>query len=351
MSASDSSVRPVTVLEPPGAAAEVAKWMSNAVVQKSLDELSLAELEATIAQWQRGYAEAGKALKKIRDDQLYKKVGFQTFVEYAESHRCDVSRCRAYQLIEAAEVAVLFNTLNILPPRNARQAWELHPLLRKAGKDAVVKLWSDLRDQHGDTLTANIIKAAVAVRMRGDLQDGPQAKDDTLGPLSSRAMNRLIMNAFVTLSKLAGCTDEMLEMAMTEQVASFVAKAWDAVETVKRVRKVAVRRADALELDAFMRDQPDLRTFVHRNDGFSLQKSSAVAGELKGLMRDAHGRPTGLVHPKAGKSAEKMAQLAHEAGYRTSDGDPIEEGNITHVLATGGWVKITPGIPEEVFQG
>ncbi len=350
MSASDSPVRPVTVLEPPGAAAEVAKWMSNAVVQKPLDELSLAELEATIAQWQRGYAEAGKALKKIRDDQLYKKVGFQTFVEYAESHRCDVSRCRAYQLIEAAEVAVVFNTLNILPPRNARQAWELHPLLRKAGKDAVVKLWSDLRDQHGDNLTANIIKTEVATRMREDLQDGSQA-DDMLGHLSPRAMDRLIMKAFVTLSKLAGCTDETLKMDMAEQVASFVKKAYVAVETAQRVYEAAVRRADSLELDAFVRDQPDLRTFVRRNGGISLQKSPAVAGELERLMNDAHGRPTGLVFRKAGIRADKMAQLASEAGFRTSDGDRIEEGNIAHTLATGGWVKITPEIPEEVFQG
>ncbi len=71
--------------------------------------------------------------------------------------------------------------------------------------------------------------------------------------------------------------------------------------------------------------------FVRSHGGISQSKSPAVAGELERVKKDATGRLTGYVHLKAGKSADKMAQLATEAGF-LREGEPIDERNISLML-------------------
>lgn len=80
--------------------------------------------------------EVGTALAAIRDERLYRD-GFETFEAYCKG-RWGMSRPRAYQLIEAAEVDANLSTnvdtlpatesqarpLTKLPPEEQAEAWE-----------------------------------------------------------------------------------------------------------------------------------------------------------------------------------------------------------------------------------
>jgi len=80
-------------------------------------------------------------------------------------------------------------------------------------------------------------------------------------------------------------------------------------------------------------EEMTLGQFVRNQGGISIGESPGVTGELRGVMRNAAGKPTGYVKAKVGISADRMGQLATEAGFRTATGEPISEGNITSILA------------------
>lgn len=68
----------------------------------SLDRSNLRKLETTIAKGMETFFEVGLALKRIRDEQLYRGE-HKTFEAYVQA-RWKLSRSRAYQLIESADV-------------------------------------------------------------------------------------------------------------------------------------------------------------------------------------------------------------------------------------------------------
>ncbi len=63
----------------------------------------LDELEVLIDTKQRGFYEIGKALREIRDGQLYLQLGFSNFSGYVKK-RWDMHRSYAYRLIDASGV-------------------------------------------------------------------------------------------------------------------------------------------------------------------------------------------------------------------------------------------------------
>ncbi len=65
--------------------------------------MSLSDLEQTIEGWRGNFHEAGQALLEIRDEELYRKVLFDSFPDYVKV-RWDISRSQAYRLINAARV-------------------------------------------------------------------------------------------------------------------------------------------------------------------------------------------------------------------------------------------------------
>ncbi|MCP4752556.1 MAG: DNA methylase, partial [Proteobacteria bacterium] len=60
-------------------------------------------LENVIDQGRRGFYEAGRALKRIRDEKLYKVALFDSFECYVR-RRWEMGKSQAYRLIEAGVV-------------------------------------------------------------------------------------------------------------------------------------------------------------------------------------------------------------------------------------------------------
>lgn len=87
------------------------------------ESTALAEHEAVIERGIKTFYEVGTALADIRDRKLY-RAEYGTFEEYAEQ-RWQMSRSRAYQMIDAAGVVSTIVDTELPPPSNEGQAREL----------------------------------------------------------------------------------------------------------------------------------------------------------------------------------------------------------------------------------
>ena len=125
----------------------------------------LDELERVVAHGLQTFVEVGNALAAIRDQRLY-RAGHATFEGYCRE-RWGFSRQRGLQLIDAAGMTTTVVTAGLPAPTSERQARELAPLL-KADEAAAVEVWRELRTEHGDRLTGQIVKAAVNERLASD---------------------------------------------------------------------------------------------------------------------------------------------------------------------------------------
>ncbi len=124
----------------------------------------LAELEATVKDGLDAFVRVGRALKEIRDAQLYRAT-HATFEGYCRQ-RWGMERSHAYRQIDAARVAEAVSPIGDIPANEA-QARELVPLLDNEEK--LKSTWRKLHDRHGGQLTAHLIKA---VRLRGSGRAG-----------------------------------------------------------------------------------------------------------------------------------------------------------------------------------
>jgi hypothetical protein len=86
------------------------------------------------------FVEVGQALLSIRDGRGYRLVGYTAFEDYCRE-RWQISRSRAYQLIDAAEVASILSTM-VDNPATERQVRELTPLLR-SDPEAIPEVWKE----------------------------------------------------------------------------------------------------------------------------------------------------------------------------------------------------------------
>jgi phage N-6-adenine-methyltransferase len=119
----------------------------------------LSELETVIARGLSTFVEVGLALLEIRDSRLY-RAAHETFESYCRE-RWGWSRRHANRLIEASEV---LETLGPIGPIHESQVRELVPLAR-ADEDAAREVWRDLREQHGEKLTAADVREAVEAHL------------------------------------------------------------------------------------------------------------------------------------------------------------------------------------------
>jgi hypothetical protein len=122
---------------------------------------ALETLEGIVQRGIDTFVEVGRALAEIGDRRLYRD-SHRTFEEYCDQ-RWLLSRTRGYQLIDAAGVVTDMSTMVDTPPANERQARELVPL--KDDDQALVEIWRGLREQHGDRVTAQLVKVEVERRL------------------------------------------------------------------------------------------------------------------------------------------------------------------------------------------
>jgi hypothetical protein len=98
----------------------------------------LTTLEMLIESERRCFYKVGKALREIRDEQLYRELFFDSFEQYVKK-RWEMGRSHAYRLIEASRVIDNLSPIGELLPENEAQ---LRPLgkLKPAEQR---KLWRD----------------------------------------------------------------------------------------------------------------------------------------------------------------------------------------------------------------
>lgn len=121
----------------------------------------LRELEATIKAGVRTFVDVGLALLEIRDSRLY-RASHATFDAYCRE-RWGMSKTHANRQIDAAGVAGLLAPMGVIPATE-RQARELVPLAH-ADEQEAVEVWQELRWEHGDRVTAGLVREAVTARL------------------------------------------------------------------------------------------------------------------------------------------------------------------------------------------
>lgn len=138
----------------------------------------LQELEGVIEENFRGFVLVGMALAEIRDKRLYRR-SHKTFEEYC-NNIWDVSRPRAYQLIDSSNVVKNLSTIvdkeeqdcltaiadkipiddTVIFPRNEAQARELAKLAPEKQKEVWLQIVEEARET-GKPITAKAIKKKV----------------------------------------------------------------------------------------------------------------------------------------------------------------------------------------------
>jgi len=114
---------------------------------------NLAELEQIIEKNQNRFYRIGKALKQIRDEQLYRHVLFNSFEAYVKD-RWDMAKSHAYRLIDASKVIDNLSPIGDgILPQNESQARAL-TRLKKADQR---KIWLGFIES-GATLSASNIR-------------------------------------------------------------------------------------------------------------------------------------------------------------------------------------------------
>lgn len=163
---------------------------------------ALARHEATIERGIQTFYEVGSALADIRDRKLY-RVGYGTFEEYAEK-RWQMSRPRAYQLIEAAAVVSTTVDTGLPAPENERQARELG----RVPEPERAEVWAKTVERTDGRPTAAAVRETYEQRQQptdaellaGDdwpQPDGPGFEDaTTTPPAAPKAKRRPLPEAF-----------------------------------------------------------------------------------------------------------------------------------------------------------
>jgi len=124
-----------------------------------MKQSSLADLEAIIESNRTQFYQIGKALKQIRDEQLYHQVLFDTFEAYVKD-RWDMSRSHAYRLIDASKVMDNLSLIGDgIVPQNESQARVLAQL--KPGDQR--KIWREFIES-GTALSASNIRRFIKMR-------------------------------------------------------------------------------------------------------------------------------------------------------------------------------------------
>lgn len=149
-----------------------------AVFERAIEQATEQAGESLRAAKARFAIEAGTALRAIQAGSLYLAAGHVSFEAYAKA-RWDMSRSRAYQLMDAAPVmAVVSKILDTAPVES--QAVAVAPVLAQHGEDAVRKVMDAAREQSGKVTAAAIREQArrLGYIPEQDAEQGRQEPDD-----------------------------------------------------------------------------------------------------------------------------------------------------------------------------
>jgi hypothetical protein len=135
----------------------------------------LAELETIIEKGLQTFMEVGSALFEIRDSRLYRNT-HDSFESYLRE-RWNMSRQRAYQLIEASEVARNLSTVVDTLPTNERQMRPLAGLEPDQQRDA----WGEATKDNPSP-TAKQVAAAVAVTVKDPEPEAEPSDEQPVAP-------------------------------------------------------------------------------------------------------------------------------------------------------------------------
>lgn len=133
------------------------------------ESTALVEHEAVIERGIKTFYEVGIALADIRDRKLY-RADYGTFEEYAE-RRWQMTRSRAYQMIDAAGVVSTIVDTELPAPANEGQARELG----RVPKPERAAVWAETVERTDGKPTA------AAVRETYEQRQNPPSDDDLLG--------------------------------------------------------------------------------------------------------------------------------------------------------------------------
>jgi hypothetical protein len=126
-----------------------------------MSKMSLVELENIIETNRCQFYQIGKALRRIRDQQLYRQLLFNSFEAYVKE-RWDMAKSHAYRLIEASRVIDNLSPIGdgILPQNEsqARALAQLKPLDQR-------HIWREFIES-GTTMSACNIRRFIKMRIK-----------------------------------------------------------------------------------------------------------------------------------------------------------------------------------------
>jgi VRR-NUC domain len=98
-------------------------------------------------------------LVELYDGGAHTALGYSSWQAYCETE-FGFGRSQSYRLLDAGRIAASIPQLG-----NEAQARELAPLLRDEGENGVAEVWSELRAEHGEQLTAEKVRTAVEKKL------------------------------------------------------------------------------------------------------------------------------------------------------------------------------------------
>jgi hypothetical protein len=132
----------------------------------------LIRLESIIESNQRRFYQIGNALRRIRDERLYRCLLFDSFEAYVKT-RWDMARSQAYRLIEASNVIDNLSPIGdgVLPENESQTR-----ALARLKKNDQRRIWGEFVSS-GTTLSASNIGIFVKMRIKqpvGQLKPSPR---------------------------------------------------------------------------------------------------------------------------------------------------------------------------------
>src|SRR5581483_12316208 len=118
--------------------------------------------EAVIRAGLATFYDVGAALLEIREDRLYREIGYQRFEDYCRE-RWDMDDSYARRLLDANQVRTAIRSAPIGAvslPANEAQVRELMPVLR-AEPTRVAAVWQAAVERGGDHVTAKVVATVV----------------------------------------------------------------------------------------------------------------------------------------------------------------------------------------------
>lgn len=167
----------------------------------------LTRLESIIETNQRRFYQIGNALRRIRDEQLYRCLLFENFEAYVKT-RWDMAKSQAYRLIEACNVIDNLSPIGdgVLPENESQTR-----VLARLKKNDQRRIWREFVSS-GTALTASNIGKFIKMRIKATgHQPKPSPRIDMIGAGYKEAVMAMLeqirlahQDNWTTTSKEAG---------------------------------------------------------------------------------------------------------------------------------------------------